>query len=195
MKTLSVYQFNELSDDAKQRAIEDYRDRNYEIQGSHEMFDSLEALFEKCSDVSLGRYELGLSQSWLRVSFEQNIDDFSGKRAMAWLENNLLSKLRIPWTSYRIQNRRRELAKYGKSYRAGMIKPCPFTGICYDDDFLYALQKSIREGDTLKEAFEGLACEYQRTLNAEYEYENSDEYIREALGNELHEFFEDGRMV
>ena len=49
MKTIeiNVYSFNELSDDAKENAIEQYRENHYEFFWSDDYFDSA----KKCLDV------------------------------------------------------------------------------------------------------------------------------------------------
>ena len=143
-------------------------------------------------DYSLGAY----SPSSISVRFPREYDgygdpgDLSGPRAMAWLENNLLGPCRI--TPKKAAEYR--AAKYGKYYRAGLIKPCPFTGVCYDDDIIERLDRCIKEGDTLREAFEGLADYYREQLESEIEANSTAEaFIEHAAVNDL-EFREDGEI-
>lgn len=143
-------------------------------------------------DHSLGAY----SPSFLSVRFSGHYygygdpGDLSGPRAMAWLENNLLGPCRI--TPKKAAEYRAK--KYGRYYRAGLIKPCPFTGICYDEGIIERLARCIKEGDTLREAFEGLACYYREQLESEIEANSTAEaFIEHAAVNDM-EFREDGEI-
>jgi hypothetical protein len=76
-----------------------------------------------------------------------------------------------------------------------MIKPCPFTGYCADDDFLDELRKDIKEGSTVKEAFEALADKARRMLENELDAQQSEEYFKEHADANDYEFTEDGKHV
>jgi len=191
-KTINIYSFDELSEEAKEKAIEDYRERNTEIFWMDETVESLKGLFEYCNNIYLKDYSLGEYQSYIRVDFtNEEIEEFTGKRAMAWLENNLLSNIRISYYG----KRRKELRQYGKYYYAGMIKPCPFTGYCVDDDLLDDLIKEVKEGSDLKTAFEELASTIQRIIQNEVEYQNSEEYIAEYFKINEYEFDEEENLI
>jgi len=100
-KTISIYEFSELSQEAKEHAIEQYREGNTEIFWASEILESLKGLFENCSGVKLKDYSLGEYNSWIRVDFtNEEVENLSGKRAMAWIENNLLCNIRIPENSF-----------------------------------------------------------------------------------------------
>jgi hypothetical protein len=187
---VKLYKFEELGEKAKARALEDWKGKQTEIFWADETIDSLKALIKsaelKLKDWGIGAY----SHSYVRLeSFEG--EDLTGKRALAWLENNLLAGLRIPYRGAK----RWELARYGSYYRAGMIKPCPFTGYCADDDFLDELRKDIKEGSTVKEAFEALADKARRMLENELDAQQSEEYFKEHADANDYEFTEDGKHV
>jgi len=193
MRQITVFSITELSEKAKEKAIENYRSKNYEIFNANEIFESLKTLFEVCNGVRLNDYSLGEYNSYLDIQFNRDeVGELSEKRALAWIENNLLCELRIPDG---IHAKYRDYMRYGQYYRANMIQPCPFTGICYDEDFLQSLLKDIKEGSTLKEAFEGLASEYQRIINNEIEYQNSEAYIVEHMEVNEYEFTEEGEQI
>lgn len=190
--TVTTYTASELREkfpDGFERALENWRNRG-DIAWQEETFDSLKGLIEaagvKLRNYNLGAYNRG---NGLTVEFpEEGAEDLTGARALAWLENNLFGPLRIPWRG----GERWRLAKYGSAYRAGKVKPCPFTGYCADEEYIDALRESVRGGDTLKEAFEGLADTYATILEREIEDQNSPDYFCEhADGNDL-EFEEDG---
>lgn len=194
MKTITIYQFNELTQEAQQRVIENYRNTNvnHEYFWANEMLESLKGLFNVCDGIKLKDYSLGDQRSFIDVEFSQEeAGKLSGKRAFAWIENNLLSKIRVPYYG----NARQDLKKYGNAYYAGHVKPCPFTGFYFDENLLESLLKDIKEGSTLKTAFEGLAQEYEKTLNNEIEYVNSDEYIRQELRENDDNFTAEGNQI
>jgi hypothetical protein len=196
--TKNVYTAAELREHNRRafgRALEKYR-ANIDMDGyiREEIFDSLKGLCEaagvKIKHYNLGAYNRGND---LRVEFnEDGAEELTGARALAWVENNLLAPMRIPWTG----PERWKLAKYGEYYRPGLVKPCPFTGVCYDEYFLDALLKDIRTGHvTLREAFNGLSSDYARMLEDEYEYQAKEETFLEDCEANGWEFDEDGRMV
>jgi len=195
-QTINIYSFDELSEEAKEKALNDYREGITEIFWADEILESLKGLFKKCSGVSLKDYSLNEYNSWICVEFAHDeTENLSGKRAIAWLENNLLVNIRISDNSFAMNGTRRKLAKYGQYYRAGMITSCPFTGYCADDDFLQDLISEVKQGTDLKTAFEGLAVTYQKLIQNEQEYQQSEEYIKEHFEMNNYEFDKDGNLI
>lgn len=177
INTYSASELKEVNLKGFERALDEYRNDAIEVFWSDEIMSSLKAVFNSTDGVYLKDYSIQWdypNQSWVRLKWNNNdAKELSGSRAMAWLENNLLSYLRIGFNS----KDRWNLSKYGKYYRAGMIKPCPFTGICYDEDFLESLQNDIKSGETLESAFENLACKAGKLIKLEYEDQMSESYF------------------
>lgn len=73
----------------------------------------------------------------------------SASRALRWLENNILALHRIPWYG----KRRWDVAKYGRHYRPGMVRPCPFTGVHFDEIALDAMRDAARNGLSVKDIY------------------------------------------
>ena len=191
-KTINIYSYAELSEEAKENALQNYRGKHNEIFWQEEILESLKGLFKNCSDISLKDYSLGEYNSWIKVEFtNEEVENFTGKRAMAWIENNLLSNIRISYYG----EKRKELRQYGSGYYANKIKPCPFTGVCYDEDFLDCLLKDIKEGCDLETSFKELATAYKKIINNEWEYQNSEEYISEHFEANEYEFDIDGNQI
>jgi len=191
-KTINIYTFDELSEESKQSAIEEYRKNQTEIFWMDEIVQSLKSLFENCDGISLKDWSLGDYRSWIEIDFtNEEVENFTCKRAMAWIENNLLSNIRVPYYG----NKRKELRQYGKYYYAGKIKPCPFTGYCADEDYLDELIKDIKSGTDLKTAFKNLAYTCQKLIQNEWEYQQSEEYIIEHFEANEYEFDEDGNRI
>lgn len=183
MKTIKIYTFSELPEETQEKLIEQRkrsRECDSDIPWRDEIFDSLKALIKHTSGAKLRDYSLGMdSYSFLKVDFPDNVEHLTGARALGWLENNLLSNLRITRSEY--LKKRKDFFGYGPDYRIGKIKPCPFTGYCADEDYLESLQKSLKTGRTLKEAYQDLADVYAELVRSEYEHYTSEEEIRESL--------------
>lgn len=194
--TITTYSFNELSDEAKEKALEDYRENNCdEIFWQKEMVQSVLGLFDYCDGVTLKDYALGIQGSYVKVSFEQDVAHFDKRRAIAWLENNLLDKLRIPFTSYTIKTSKRFKYKgYGEYYRAENIESCPFTGYCFDDDLIHYLIHEVKNYGDLESAFCGIAQEFEKHLLDEWEYMSSEEHIKTYFEDFDCQFLENGRL-
>jgi hypothetical protein len=100
MKIIStkVYTFDELSDKAKETARERYRNAQTEIPWQDETIESLKVLLKvagiRLLDWSLGAYNQD-NHIKIEIPGEPETGALSGGRAMAWLENNLLGKLRV----------------------------------------------------------------------------------------------------
>jgi hypothetical protein len=182
MKTIqfTVYSAKELKDKnpkSYEKAFRKFQDSQYRwgLRYGREMFESLEALI-KLGGYELKRYSLGGSDcqgNYVELD-HQDCDEISGRRACAWIENNILTKLRD---------------------EKGELNPTKLTGYCFDYDLIEALQKFIKEGCTIREAFESLASTYAKEADQEWEDQTSEErFLSDAEANDW-QFFEDGRLV
>lgn len=187
MKTITknLYSFDELTKENKEKVIEIERRKRASsdyLPLMEEICDSFKAVF-RYSCITLKDWEIGLYRSNCRVQFQnEETENLSGRRALAWLENNLLGKFRTT------RNTKNSL-KYRE--HLGSVKDCPFTGTCFDHDFLDSLVKDIRSGETLRTAYEGLASVAQNLIENENDHYMSDESIVEDL-QERGDVFEQG---
>ena len=173
MRTVQIelYKFDELAPDAQERVVERYREHQH-IHGhfwTDEIWDSYNALIK-------------------HIGTPPDSDEFDLRRSLAWLENHVLEPLRVGWTG----KKRKDYRRYGQGYRAGQIKPCPFTGVCFDDALLYFLVKEVKDGANPRSAVRWLAEERDRLIEAEVEHQSSDAYIREELEVKEAEYTRDG---
>lgn len=199
-ETRTIYTAQELKEnlpEAFEKAHQDFCNNLTEILWDGELIDSLKMIFE-AANIRLRDYEIDgiCGHSFVKFEMDENVRELSGKRAFAWLENNLFSGLRIPFTPLsKKESQRRELAQYGSYYRAGMIKPYPFTGVCFDYDFIDALKKSIKEKDTIGDAFSSLADVAGRIRAAENDYQQTEECFLDTASANNYEFDENGRRI
>ncbi len=228
--TYSISELKELFPAGYDSALSHWQDReSYDlgIPWQDETIDSLKAVLKAAGvtlrDWSLGAYNRGNHISISFTGFDgcsnDEIEELSGKRAFAWLENNLFAGLRVrgnmrvddwrkqmdPQTGhFRKGYKLDETARYyrtmdGKLHRregkVGEVPSCPLTGYCADEDYLDSLRKAIRSGDTLKEAFSGLADVCEKLLESEAEHMQSAEYFEgDCEANEV-QFTEDGERI
>ena len=197
MRTIKtkVYTIKELRRPAFEKAHQDYCESLTDIPWQEECIDSLKTLFEKCSGVELKDWNRG---NGLTVRFSQDgTEELSGGRAMAWLENNLPHGLRAPWGLNKSDGNLHQNhdGKWCRWYAPGTIKSCPLTGICFDEYYLDYLTKSLREGDTLREAFEGLAGKCAEMLESEDEYQRTEESFRDHAEANEYEFKFNGERI
>lgn len=205
-KTVTLYKIDELGRHAFERAHREYCDGLLGIPWEKEGFESLKALIEAAGltlkDWSLGAYNRG---NFISVKFSnEDAANLKGVRAFAWIENNLLGPLRAPWGLPKL-TRGDELpkdyyrdglkAKRGpvkRWTRPGFVKDCPFTGMFFDEDLLFALREALRQGDTLREAFEGLEHDFAIMLEQEDEYQHTTEAFKETAQANEYEYLADG---
>jgi hypothetical protein len=212
--TREIFTFEELSEEAKQKAIENYRnempaDTSYywdeareSVKGFHSTFGSEE-----------GR------SSWLDIrtdGIEDNALELSGQRLRTYLLNNYEGAFfeRKSRGHSKDDHRSEEKPRAhrlvaairkdhkGKCYRVFrsnfiVESCCPFTGVCYDEDLLQPFKDFIKNPD--KRTFEDLLTEavnsLRKSLENEDEYRNSDEAITEDIEANGHEFLEDGELA
>lgn len=193
MKTVTLYtpaELKELDSDAFDKALEWFQDEyNDEVPWTGEIMDSLKAVIKasglRLLDWSIGAY----SYSDISVEMDSDVEELSGNRALAWLENNLLSNLREHRT---FVNRVKKYEHWHDFTRYGAIPSCPLTGVCFDEDFIDALLKSVKDGDTLKDAYNSLADVARKLFESEIEAANSEENF---LEQDHLTFTEDGEYV
>lgn len=190
----SVKELKELFPEGFKRALSEHEKHVSEwgIGWQSEIFDSLKAVISHAG-YSIEDYSLLMESYYnkFRLSHNEYSDDLTGVRALKWIENNFLSPLRIPFAG----KRRYDVRKYGHVYRPGLIPPCPLTGVCFDDDFIDCFIKAVKSGETIRDALISLADEYSRMVQAEYEYEISEENFLEHSEVNDYEYYETGEMV
>lgn len=170
--------------------------------------DELRLEFPKAFDRALERYRQAIYDDppWLdewRESLTEALKPFKNRelpclehagigRTMAWIENNVLGPMRIPFLPIGL---RRDKAKYGSFYRPGMIEPCPWTGFIGDEFMLDEIRKCAKEGIPLRDFITRLVDECNRACDEDTESNCSEEaFIEDAEANGR-EFYENGDEV
>lgn len=184
MNTISVtlFSYNELSNEAKQRVIKDIR-KSLENDSSvgeftlSEAMDSLHAITNAwgypLADWSVGAYDT----CYAITSLSSDAREVSGPRALA-------SFLRL-------------LIKHGydrpKHFKEMEFRgTCGFTGVCFDDDLCETIWTALMGGSSIATAIDACSDRIGKLVEADIEYQCSDEGILEALDKHEEKYLESG---
>lgn len=163
---LNLYSIDELSDDARKRAIEDERNRMYDWDTPwlHEYQDSYDAF---CSVFSV---ELDRDGDYRRSTMDENVLNLSGNRLRTYLVNNysMILDKDCPFTGFCGDE------SLLLPIRQFVARPEPGTDF---DDLLRTCCYSL-----------------SRALESEHEYFLSDEGIVEELRSRDCQFTENGKL-
>jgi hypothetical protein len=218
MKTIEVkvYSFNELSEEAKNVAIENFRSQGVETSF---IYDDAYQTVKKANDlfnISEGR------NNWLDFNLnniDDNILELKGLRLRKWLINNFGEQLYkhkfytsigdnkiinhpcVKVNKYDISKGARVSSSNFYYSRIQKDNSCVLTGVCYDDDFLQPIYDFIdnykaKSDYNSYQDFENLLTKCFSSLNQsienEVDYRNSDEAISEDLEANEYEFLKSG---
>ena len=182
IKEIKCYEFNELSDEAKEKAIESFT-YDMEYFGSDQALESIKQGLRHF-DASLDYYSI----DWLNANashFKISINE----------EIGLLSFVRL-W-KYINQNYRNYYCKYDKKIKPLLPGSCPFTGVYFDEEFLDEIREFMKKPD--HRTFKGLLFNaVQNVLQAaerEFEHQQSEEYLLGHFNAIEYEFDEYGNMM
>ena len=194
--TTTIYHFDELSEEAKKKAIESFRCTESFQFYNEEIQDTIKEIARSIScDYDYYSYD-GI---FYEVSFtsHDNIESLSGKRAYAYIVNNYLmpnKEYKTYWKDHCIYCDGRKNVKR-KSNLFYSWDNCPFTGYIADCCFIEAWrawEKSFTSKSTIEDFLDLLGAKLGKEWTGENEYQNSNEFISEMLTVNDYEFLEDG---
>ena len=196
-----VYNFNELSDEAKEKAIETHR-YDFVNGWSDENWASIQAIAKACSleimcdnynDTGFWRFYLGNIDNYL------NINMLGGVRAMSYIYNNwIMPNMKGKYYSALVSRNECELV-YKKRYsKCTFVFECPFTGYGLDNcimeaynEFCVLIRKKPRSANVVM-FIDILSQHVQKWLQSDYNNAISDENIASMLDCGGYEFLENG---
>lgn len=188
--TVKLFSFEELNEEAKAKAIDDWRCKEHEYAWIDDIQNSADAIAKAMSIKILfdgNCYQT--SCSWETNGFFSDEEwDMTGARLIAWIEKRIPLKV----LSYDIRQKFKALSQTRYEYNL-------VTGYC--DDFcyqkaLFELVDKMKRGNKVNlETFFDILCEhFAKAVDREIEEQNSDEYISEHLIINEYEFYEDGSV-
>lgn len=205
MRTIrtKVYNFNELSEPAKQKAINWYRSANDDSYYYDEIISSAKAI------VDLFGLKTGRSCTDIRTGhMDDNILELSGLRLYKYIVNNYYNTLFTPKYIKTI-DRELKCKQFICKVHAGVKGKftqlfskltrvndgCPLTGVCYDYDILqpvYEFLQNPKKETTFKDLIDSIESAISQTFRDAEEWVNSDEYITEQIEANEYEFTQEG---
>lgn len=205
MRTLNVFTFNELSDSAKEKAVESYR----AYRGGDDFYfseykASLEAFAEDIG-ITIKDWSYGLDGCSVRFDLgdREGLETMTGARAYTWIVNNVKGLRPGP----RVYAVSREVNHHGFTRNERIVKRvsrvyrtedcCNYTGVCSDEDLLQPFREFLVKPDsrTIADLINDAIDSYCSALQADLEYHESDEFLTEELINgDTPEFFENGTI-
>jgi hypothetical protein len=190
--TITTYSFDELSDDAKQRAIEQWRTNTTEIDWAEENKDTLNA-FCGIFPIDVTDWEYGyrnIINCRMTTEYDE-IDNLTGIRLLKYLSNNYWDKIykgKYYSTGHPNYKSRRSNCQFESI--------CPLTGYCMDESILepiHTFMKQPNDRTTLKQLLYECLQSWIQACAKDYEWQQSDKYITDTIQANDYEFTEDGK--
>jgi hypothetical protein len=206
MKSVEVqlFEFSELSNSAKEKALADYVSLGGYFDIS-EAKDSLEA-FAGIFPIKLHDWNYGWGGTYINFDFAiddwcsygNEIAELSGWRLATYIWNNYKNDI-YKGKYYSTKGYYDDKGKYHYKHRHSKIiletGQCPYTGVCYDEDLLDPLWKFMKNPDDT--TFEDLMidCLYSwlHSVESEDEYQSSEEVFKEICNANEWLFTVDGK--
>jgi hypothetical protein len=209
MKTIEVkvYEFAELSETAKQRAIDNYLNKGYDNQFYYdEIISSAKAVAE------IFNLKFGGEYTDIRHGhIDDDILNLSGIRLYKYIWNNYGSELFKGKYYGKLVNTNKDgsTIEVSKSHPAGLrhVKryskctlenSCVLTGVCYDDDILqpvYDFLKKPESNVTFTYLIGEIESAIQEAFSNTEDWLNSSEFVTQEIEANDYEFTEDGEEI
>lgn len=193
----SVYTFEELNENAKQKVKERIFRNGYFWQD--EAWESLKALKKLFPGIKITQAEFSphAFAYYQTGQIDDEILNLSGARLYAWVQNNLHEYLyqRKPQGKY---TKNEITGKWAYKRRSRIIyteTDCPFTGYCMDADILEPIRQFLKNPEkntTLEDIISNCVNAWEKSAAADCEWQESDEYLKEHCEANGYEFTEEG---
>ena len=175
IKETKVYEYNELSEEAKETALDEWIDSISEFVWMDEYLDSIQA---------------GLK------AFDCTLDDYN----IDWLDTNRTSIKISAWDLEEDKEERDIETVLNEDYKDVIFSKdgCPFTGFCGDENFLDPIRAFLKNPDketTMKELMDDCVYSVLTAARKDAEYQMTEEYFIDHADANNFEFTEDGKMV
>lgn len=199
-ETINIYSFDELSEEAKQKAIENNRPE--EIFWADENRQSMEAFADlfpiKVTNWSYGNQGEGVD---FYFTCEDEIENLSGQRLATYIWNNYRKDLYTYKQYWRCGEHFNCVGANSKHTTSKIFLDefgCPFTGYCMDNEIIAPLFAFMRKPDantTFEDLLNDCFSAWIKACNNDIEFQNSDDQIIETIKSNEYEFDENGYQI
>lgn len=173
IQEITVYDYMELNDEAKNRVMFDIAENNIELD-----IEDINTSLDKIK------------------SYLSNAPELNGVRLFKWIVNHL--PLSTPKTYYKnriinAQNQKKRTSKIFYDFN------CPYTGVCFDyiaPEAINELKQRLKNGRTVTtdDFFDILKDKAQKEIDNNYQSMLEDDYITEECTNNEWTFTADGEL-
>lgn len=189
-----VYKFDELSDEAKERFIDEQRESEAEIT-LDEVVDCMKDAMEKMG-ISIKDYSIDVNGSGY-IDLDDDNDELEGIRAYKYIVNNFFDGANKKKVVYKDLGKRCT-SRISHLERKDWMDNCPFSGWCYDFAVKDAWDNwcnELREGlePSVRDFLDELGDAYLNLVASEYDGFD-EECAREIAESNDFEFLEDGTV-
>lgn len=206
MRTIRIklYKFSELSKDAKQKAIEDFRNNETFDFIYNEAFETVKK-FAEIFSIKIRDFDFQETYR-SRYTFEMldNVLELSGQRLATYIWNNFKTDL-FKGKYYSLWSKTEKSYQYYKEgypvlksrhSRILLDNCCVLTGVCYDDDMLQPIYDFLNKPTDIdfKELLEDCISEVCKSVMDEVEGSSKDDAIAETIEANEYEFTKDGKL-
>lgn len=194
--TKNLYRFDELTSEAQQNALENYRSKYFEFGWQDEIINTIRKIARAMNcDYNYYSYDgITYDVSFTPVDFD---DELQGKRAWAFIENNFITPNEQPktyWLNHVLYcDGRKNWVRKSKIWFN--IFDCPFTGYIADCCFFEAWcdwRNNFSSKSTVADFLDAVAEKLSKEWTSDNEYQYSDEGIIELIEANDFEFYENG---
>jgi hypothetical protein len=213
MKTISInlYQFDELSEEAKQNAIDHFRES--ELFYTPFYVDEANNTLEKFCDIFSIKYRsidyLEPYRNDYSIHLDDNILALTGQRLANYIWNNhkkdifkgkyygKLVKTFKDGSPIEVSKEHPAGMRHIKRYSKILLdNSCVLTGVCYDQDVLDPIYKFLEHPKelTIEELIDRCIKNLCKSVRSEYEYQTSNEGLTEYINNNDYWFTIDGEL-
>ena len=178
---INIYQFNELGENAKKKALENHRENIYFM---HVWSDINETIVQALKHFN--------------ATFDYNFIDFANPNLSSYaikMDEEIAQISNLLLHDYLCFHHEPIIPIYQEKIVKLSEFSCPFTGTCYDDDFLKPYVEFMVKpvNITFKELLESCVRSLWKVMQNEYEYMFTEEYYNETCNANGIMFLEDGR--
>lgn len=197
--TKNIYTFDELSDEAKEAAIEWFRAGDNALSWQGENYDTVKEIARLMNwRVDVDSYD-GVQYEVNYTIYDSDVADLSGCRAMAYIQNNYIKAAQKPktyWLNHVLycDGRKNWTRKSKINFE---IDNCPFTGYCMDCCFAEGWREwlaTFTKDSTVQDFADMVSSHLSKDWTNDNEYQLSDEAIIETIKANEYEFEFDGSV-
>lgn len=203
-----VYKFDELSKKAKEKAMEDYLEREDFDWIFNEAFETVRA-FAEIFDIKVSSFDfIERYRSEYRFQMEDNILELSGQRLATYIWNNYKTQIYKgkyygklvdtfkDGTKIPVSKEHPVGLRHVKRYSNCSIEnSCVLTGVCYDDSILQPIYDFLDKpiNISLDRLLENCLREICKDVENEIEGQSKEDSISEHFEANEYEFTQDGK--